>query len=1112
MRCPACGHENRERARFCDDCGAALVAAPARPDAGAPRAYTPRHLAERILTTRSSIEGERKLVTVLFADVQRSLELAARVDPEVWHRILDRLFQILSRGVHRYEGTINQYTGDGVMALFGAPLAHEDHALRACHAALALASELRDLGRELRREHGLDFHVRMGLNSGEVVVGKIGDDLRMDYTAQGHAVGLAARLQQIAEGGRIYLSQATAELVEGYFRLEDLGEFRLKGLPHPARVFELLGRGPLRTRLDAARARGLSRFVGREPELALLEAALARAARGRGELVAVVADAGVGKSRLCLEFALRCRTRGLRVLEARGVSHGRSLPLLPFAELARAACGVREGDDRREARQKIAGALVLLDGRLEPSLPRLLEFLAVGEQQGPARAPDAEGRAGELLQVLERLLFEAGRAEPAVILIEDLHWIDPSSEALLARLVEALPATRTLLLVNFRPGTTPPWAPAAGRSEIALRPLGSEAVHALLEELLGSDPSLGALLARVRERAAGNPFFLEEIVRSLSESGALAGERGHYRQSVPVESLEIPASIQALLAARIDRLGEPEKLLLQGAAVIGERFDEALLARVATGPEAARRRTLEALVDAELLVEERTPAGAEYRFQHSLTREVAYRSQLEATRARLHAEVARAIEERDRDRLGARAALLAHHWECAGDLQCAALWHRRAAEATGFVDVPGALHHWSELRRLAARLPEDAETRALRLLACHRFLDNAVRVGRVSVAEATALFEEGCALARRCGDVGARVRLHESLATRLAQAGDLEGQRRELERAEGLAEGLPDAELRLLILQRSFVARFHHGDFARALALAEEGIALAERDPSVGGSDPDRYRLGNLLLARANALEHLGRLDACEASLERFRALAGAERHPTDWSRNVHIHARVRATLAQARGDAAESLRAARDFAALADRTGSPWAGIVSQFTLGRAELLAGRPQAAREPLERSLAAARQRGLALESEGEQLAALAEAQAGCGDALLARRTAEEAIAASRRLRTRFREVHAHAALARALLAATTGWDKSARERALAALDRADALVAETGGDVARPGLCLLRAELALCCGDAPGCDAALREAHSLALAMGARGHAERIAARRRELRFSPQEDE
>jgi predicted ATPase/class 3 adenylate cyclase len=1097
VHCSACGHGNREGARFCDACGAALAAAPA-PPAGQPREYTPRHLAERILARRSSIEGERKLVTVLFADVQRSLEIAAGVDPELWHRILDRFFQILARGIHRYEGTINQYTGDGIMALFGAPIAHEDHAERACHAALGLASELRELGRELRREHGLDFGVRMGLNSGEVVVGRIGDDLRMDYTAQGQAVGLAARLQQIAEAGRVYLSQATAELAEGYFRLEDLGEFRLRGLPQPTRVYELVGRGPLRTRLDAARARGLARFVGRERELAELEAALARASRGGGELACVVGDAGAGKSRLCLEFLERCRARGLRTLEARGVSHGQGMPLLPFAELARAACGVHEGDDRREARQKIAGALVLLAGGPEPALPRLFELLAVADGLPPARAAEAEGREGELFEVLERLLFEAGdTAAPVVVLLEDLHWLDPSSESLLARLVESLPARRALLLVNLRSGHPVPWAPAPGRGEIALAPLDADAAGALLAELLGSDPSLGGVAERIRERAAGNPFFLEELVRSLAESGALEGERGGYRLAGAIERVEIPASVQALLAARIDRLDEPAKLLLQGAAAIGERFDEALLARVAGLPAQQRRRALAALVDAELLVEERPLPDAEYRFRHALTREVAYRSQLESTRQRLHAEVARAIEERDRTRLDAQAPLLAHHWESAGDAERAALWHRRAAEARGFVDVPGALHHWAELRRLAARLPENDETLRLRLLACHRYLDNAVRGGRVSAAEATALFDQGQALARRCGDVGARVRLHESLATRLAQAGDLEGQRLQLEEGARLAESLADAELRLLILQRRFVALFHHGDFARALALAEEGIALAERDPEVGGSDPDRYRLGNLLLARANALQHLGRLDECESTLERFRALGGSGREPADWSRNVHIHARVRAALALARGDAELALRAALDFVALARRTGSPWAEIVSQFTLGRAELLCGRPRAAVEPLERSLAAARERGLALESEAEQLAALAEAYAGCGEAERARRTAEEAIATSQRLRTRFREAVAHLALARALLAEPGAEEARARERISAELDRAEALVAETGGAVAEPELLSLRAELAGRSGDARGREAALGRARELALAMGARGHAERL---------------
>src|SRR5436309_1165108 len=316
MRCPSCGHENRPLARFCEACGQPVASRPR----GDRRSYTPPHLAEKILASRSRLEGERKQVTVLFADVKGSMELAEQVDPEAWHHILDRFFAILAEGVHRFEGTINQFTGDGIMALFGAPIAHEDHAQRACHAALHLSEALSRYAAGLRRTEGLNFAVRMGLNSGEVVVGKIGDDLRMDYTAQGHTVGLAARMEQLAEPGKIYLTEHSAALVSGFFRLRDLGRFTVKGVRNPLRVFELEGVGALRTRLDLSRARGFSRFVGRDDEMATLESVLAHALAGSAEVVGVVAEPGVGKSRLVYEFAQRCRARGVAVHEAHGVT------------------------------------------------------------------------------------------------------------------------------------------------------------------------------------------------------------------------------------------------------------------------------------------------------------------------------------------------------------------------------------------------------------------------------------------------------------------------------------------------------------------------------------------------------------------------------------------------------------------------------------------------------------------------------------------------------------------------------------------------------------------------------------------------------------------------
>src|SRR2546421_9133519 len=386
VSCRFCKHENPAGARFCNDCGAPLAAPTITRE---PRSYTPRHLVEKILASHSALRGERKLVTVLFADVVRSMELAERVDPEEWHRLLDRLFRILAGGVHRYEGTINQYTGDGIMALFGAPIAHEDHAQRACAAALDLARELGALAEDVRRESGLEFAVRMGLNSGEVVVGRIGDDLRMDYTAQGHVVGLAARVQQLAPPGGITLTEQTARLAAGFFDFLDRGEQSLKGASAPVRVFELRGPGQIRSRLESSPARGFSRFVGRERELALLERALRETQSGRRKVVLVTAEPGAGKSRLCHEFVERAR--GVALHYARALSHGRTLPFHVIVALARSLFGVGEGAPPSEVRNAVRRGL----GNAQPD-PIALEFwldlLGVSDHVPAASGLDPEAR------------------------------------------------------------------------------------------------------------------------------------------------------------------------------------------------------------------------------------------------------------------------------------------------------------------------------------------------------------------------------------------------------------------------------------------------------------------------------------------------------------------------------------------------------------------------------------------------------------------------------------------------------------------------------------------------------------------------------------------------
>ena len=714
MRCPHCQHENRESARFCGACGASLGGARACPrcatlnplaqkfcdscgeslsasagpseTARDARAYTPRHLVEKILTTRSALEGERKHVTVLFADLVDSMRLAEGLDAEEWHGILDGVFEILTRGVHRFEGTINQFTGDGVMALFGAPIAHEDHARRACHAALSAMEELRSYASTLRAR-GLELSVRMGLNSGEVVVGKIGDDLRMDYTAQGHCVGLAARMERLAAPGTVLLTEQTARLVDGFFTLDDLGLRGMKGVSAPVRVFELRGLGAFRTRLDASGLRGLSRLIGREAEITWLDGILARSIEANGQVIGVVGDAGVGKSRLCLEFIERCRARGVAVCEVHCPAHGATVPWLAIRELLRSYLALAPGDGVEVIRRSVGEQLLALDAGFGDAIPLVLEVLGVSDPPTPGHSP--QNVTARLAGFMRRFVPLRSANEPVVLLLDDAHWIDRASDELVREIVASVRDTRTLLLANFRPEYRPAWIGGSHYHQLALSPLGDGASRELLLHLLGPDSSLGELSDRIRERTAGNPFFTEEVVQVLAGSGSLVGERGAYRLTGPIDALALPATVESLLAARIDRLGEPAKHVLQTAAVIGKQFDEPLLGKVSGLDDHDLGAALDGLQEGEFLRLVTPSPRPEYAFKHPLMREVAYRSQLGERRARLHAAAATALETLRADRLGEYAALIAHHWEASGMRFEAARWKRRAALKVANIKLRG---------------------------------------------------------------------------------------------------------------------------------------------------------------------------------------------------------------------------------------------------------------------------------------------------------------------------------------------------------------------------------------------------------------------------------------
>jgi len=1091
VACPSCATGNRPTAKFCRKCRAELQGSGSRvqgsgpPEPRAlnpePHSYTPKHLADKILTSRAALEGERKQVTVLFADVKGSMELAEQVDPEQWHQILDRFFQILTEGVHRFEGTVNQYTGDGIMALFGAPITHEDHARRACYAALHLLDGLRSYANELRLRRGLNFSTRMGINSGEVIVGKIGDDLRMDYTAQGHTVGLAARMEQIAEPGKVYLTAHTAAAVDGYFALADLGEMEIKGAG-AMHVYELQGVGLMRTRLDVSRSRGFSRFVGRGDEMQVLESALARAREGNAQVVGIVGDAGLGKSRLCFEFLERCRAHGLMTYETTGVAHGKAIPLLPILKLFRAFFGVTEQDSDTTARERIAGRLLLLDERLRESLPLNFEFMGVPDPENPAPKMDPEARQRQMFDIVRRVVQARGQKETTVTLLEDLHWFDAGSAAFLEPLIEAAVGTRALVMLNFRPEYQAPWMGKSFYHQLPIAPLGPDAIRELVDALLGNDPSTAGLAEAIHARTAGNPFFTEEVIQNLIESGKLQGSKGAYRLVTPVAKLEVPSSVQALLAARIDRLAEREKDVLQTAAVIGREFDEPTLAAVVEQDAPQLREALQKLKDTEFVYEQSLYPVAEYLFKHPLTQEVALASQLGERRKRLHAAVARVIEAAHTDKLEAQAALLAHHWEEAGAAMVAARWHRRAALWAGSNDMAASMRHWKRVRELIEVEADSPEAAELGADACRRTLAVGFRLGLSPKEEARA-FSEGKRWAERSGDATADGLLETAFSIVANMTGRIEeGVRHALEGQRLLLQA-EDEELRACAPWTACYPLFCAGQLRRSRQLTEELLASARAHPEWGvamwglsAAAWSTFMLGQIGL-------YVGNLETARAQIEHGVELARREgdTESEGWALSWL------GAAADIAGDVESGLGPCQRALEIAEKIGSPFSRAGAYYRLGVLVGGVGRWAEAIETLEQALTIARECRTYLEAEAALVAALAEAWLGAGDVGRAHALAEESVALGRRIGAPLYFFPALRALAHVLLVQEGA---AAAPAIRAALDEADRLIAETGATTLTPLILLDRAALARLEGDTAARQRLLEEARELFAGLGA----------------------
>jgi class 3 adenylate cyclase/tetratricopeptide (TPR) repeat protein len=888
MKCLKCGYEIRFGAKFCEECGAHVAPAYANcgtqhsaatkfcsecgqrmsnatpssssPHFATPDVYTPHHLAERILTSKTALEGERKLVTMLFADLKGSMELFADRDPEEARRLLDPVIDQLMNAVHRYEGTVNHVLGDGIVALFGAPIAHEDHAVRACYAALRMQETVKRYADDVRRNEGIPIQIRVGLNSGEVVVRSIGSDLRMDYTVVGQTTNVAARMEQMALPGSILISTDTMRLAEGYVQAKSLGPLKVKGLERPLEVFEVTGAATVRSRLHAVAARGLTRFVGRDNELDQLRQALERARSGHGQIVAVVGEPGVGKSRLFWEFTHSPRTQGWLVVESSSVSYGKATSFLPIIDLLKRYFQVESIDEARRVREKLTGKLLSLDRGLEPFLPALLWLLDIATEDEHWTQLEPSQRREQALEGVKRLLLRESQEQPLLVLFEDLHWIDLDTQALLDSLVESLPKARLLLLVNYRPEYQHNWNAKTFYRQLSIEPLPPESAEQLLRALLGDDAALQPLKQLLIARTEGNPFFLEESIRTLIETKALIGERGAFHVAKGPQSLQIPATAQAILAARIDRLSPEDKRLLQAASVIGKDVPIALLQAIAELSDDGLRGGLSRLQAAEFLYEARLFPDLEYSFKHALTHDIAYSGMLKDRRCTLHRQILEAIERLYPDR-PEHIEQLAHHALRGEAWEKAVTYLRQAGiKAATRSTLREAVTYLELALDALERLPQTCETmeQAIDL----RFDLQGVLYPLGGIERTLEHLRQAQSLAETLGDQLRLGRVSGHMTYCFYWMGELEQAVIAGQRARAIASALNDFSLQISTNVRLGQAYFAAGEFRRAAELFEWNIAKLEDDRA---DQP----LGLPLLPSAFSRDRLG---WCLATIGEFTA------------------------------------------------------------------------------------------------------------------------------------------------------------------------------------------------------------------------------------------------
>lgn len=1013
--CPACGHVSNPSAKFCAECGAPMAVTATRGPAqsagtSVPIQYTPRHLVERILADQATMEarsatvGERKTITALFADMAASTALIRDLDPEDAQRLIDPVIALMMEAVHHYEGYVAKSLGDGILALFGAPMAHEDHAQRAVYAALRMQEAMRYHSDRVRLEFGIALQIRVGIHTGEVVVRSIRkDDLHVDYDPVGHTVHIASRMESTATPATTLVSESTHRLTEGYFVFKALGTTRVKGLEDPLLVYEVVGPGPLRTRLQVAAHRGLAHFVGRASELAELESAWGRARAGQGQIVGVVGEAGVGKSRLFLEFKARTQSCSALVLETFSVSHGKAFAYLPLIELLKNYFQITPRDVERICREKVIGKVLNLDRTLEELLPYVLYLLAIEEQGSALPAMDPQIRRERTFDAITRLLVRESLNQPVQVLFDDLQWLDRETEAFLDLLIERVPNAGILLLLNFRPEYRPGWRQNRDYTQLRLDPLGQVESKALLITLLGKDASLARLERLILDKTDGNPFFMEEVVQTLVEEKILLGEPGRYRIEVAPDTFQIPTTVKGVLAARVDRLDPAEKALLQTLAVIGTGFTWSLVRQVAGQPEDRLRYLLAKLQASDFIYERPAFPEVEYAFKHSLTQEVAGQALLTEQRSALHERTAQAIEVLYRQQLDSHCSDLAHHYSLSGNIPKAVEYllsaGSQALERSAHLE---AIPHLNTALELLKRLPDTPE-RTSQELALRITLGPALIAAKgYACGEVEATFNRALALSEQGGETRQLFLAKLGLRTFYTLRAEHQTSYKLGESLLRLAERAQDPEL---IGQANFVlgtSSFHLGDPVKAQAHLERGLATIDREHHTAtsfllGQDPVVHGL----IAAARTLWYLGCPDQAARRVQEGLMLARKLSHPYSMALALALAAEVH----QCRREAQLAGELAEAAITLSREQGFPYWLAWGEILRGWAQAEQGGAAEGIDQIRRGIFACQATGAEL-ARPYQLALLAQAYIKAGQMSAALETLTEALTTAERNAERY----------------------------------------------------------------------------------------------------------